>query len=488
MLNNALTRHIVVNKVSGYLNGEERNFRKLLALGKRLDFKAYSVRTAIENIQNSLEENPAFLELFLRFGRNLNPVYRKQVFKNLVYNQYVIGAGKRRARSKQGDHVPTFIVVSPTMKCNLKCTGCYSGLYDKGEELSEAELDRIFREAKALGIYFVVISGGEPFLLKESLFRLFKKHHDMFFMMYTNGTLIDREAARKLARLGNVAPAISVEGYEAETDARRGKGVFKRIMDTMTILREEKVLFGFSATETRHNVYTLTDDAFPKFFSDKGALFGWYFMFMPVGRDPDLSLVMTPEQRVYAGNRVAEMRRKLPIFLADFWNDGPQAGGCLAGGRHYLHILNTGNVEPCVFAHFSSDNIRQKSLLEVANSPFFRSIRERFPYNENGNLKRPCMIIDNPQVLRDLVDEHIIPAGHTNSDAIIHDPDVVRWVDAYADAFKQLTDPAWEAIINDPTSRWYRYGRDYKELFSACETEKKKEQDAPCEVCTTCVR
>jgi hypothetical protein len=159
------------------------------------------------------------------------------------------------------------------------------------------------------------------------------------------------------------------------------------------------------------------------------------------------------------------MRKKHPIFLADFWNDGPASGGCLAGGRTYLHILNSGKVEPCVFAHFGVDRIQEKSVLEAANSPFFQAIRREFPFNEKGNLRRPCMIIDNPEVLRKVVEEHLVPAGHVHSEDLIHDPAVVAWIDRYAERFRELTDPGWEKEITDPTSRWYREGKDYKSLF-----------------------
>jgi hypothetical protein len=105
-------------------------------------------------------------------------------------------------------------------------------------------------------------------------------------------------------------------------------------------------------------------------------------------------------------------------------------------------------------------------VLEAANSPFFKAIRREFPYNDNANLKRPCMIIDNPDVLRKLVDEHLVPQGHEHSEDIIHDPKVVAWIDRYAERFKELTDPVWEAQIRDPSDRWYKEGEEYKALFN----------------------
>ena len=404
-------------------------------------------------------------KLFMRIGGQLSLQGRRKIAANLIFNEFTVGYSIRRAHSTDGNWVPGFFVMSPTMRCTLKCRGCYSGIYPKDEVLSYEEMDRILDEARELGIYFVVISGGEPYLLADQLLHLFRKHDDMYFLTYTNGTLFDEALARALARLGNVAPGISVEGFEQETEKRRGVGVFAKVLRAMELLRQEGVPFGFSATATRDNLDTITSDEFVRFYMEKGALFGWYFLFLPVGSDPVIELSPTPEQRVEMGRRVSRLRGTYPIFLGDFWNDGPAVGGCLAGGRTYLHILNNGNVEPCVFCHFSSDNIRGKTLLEVANSPFFKAIRREFPFNETGNLLRPCMIIDNPDVLRRLVREHVIPAGHENADAIVMDPAVIAWADSYSSRMAELTDPQWEEMIRDPSSRWYREGPEYREYL-----------------------
>jgi MoaA/NifB/PqqE/SkfB family radical SAM enzyme len=294
--------------------------------------------------------------------------------------------------------------------------------------------------------------------------RIFRDYDDMYFMTYTNGTLLDQKTVDALARLGNVAPGISLEGYREATDTRRGAGVYDKVLAATERLKEAGVLFGISVTYTRDNIPEVTSDAFVQHWVDRGAIFAWYFMFMPVGKDPFLELVPTPEQRVECGARIASLRQRFPIFLADFWNDGPASAGCLAA-RTYLHILNSGQIEPCVFAHFGMDNIRDKTIVEAVNTPFFKAIRREFPYNENGNLRRPCMIVDNPQVLRRVVAEHLVPAGHEHSEDIIKDPKVVAWADAYSARLKELTDPIWEAMIADPSSRWYRENSEYKNLF-----------------------
>ena len=403
--------------------------------------------------------------LFERVGHELNPRCRKMVFRNLIYNWNVQGAKLRRALIDENQWVPNLAVISPSMSCNLRCTGCYSGLYDKAGELTEEEIDGVLAELRNMGCYFVVVSGGEPYVKKEMWLRLFRKYGDMYFLTYTNGTLLDDKTVHRLACLGNVAPAISVEGYEEETDERRGTGTYRRVLEAMARLRREGVLFGISVTYTRNNVDLVSSDEFVRFFMDKGAIFAWYFMFMPVGKDPILELVPTPRQRYECGVRIGKMRKRHPMFLADFWNDGPAAGGCLAGGRSYLHILNDGRIEPCVFAHFGVDNIRDTTILEAVNSPYFKAIRGEFPYNNNGNLLRPCMIIDNPEVLRSVVREYVVPEGHPHSEDLIQDPEVVEWIDDYSREFRDIVDPVWEERISDPKDRWYREGTDYRNLF-----------------------
>jgi len=452
-------------RIAGKLTGDYEDLRRLVTEMKaRSGKESYGLTSFLCNIERDLDTRTGLAALFARLGRQLNTRAKHKLLRNLIYNWASVGARRRNELAAAGQWVPSFVVMSPTMRCNLKCTGCYSGLYSKRGELSETEIRGILDESRSFGAYFAVVSGGEPYLLKDMWLRIFRDYDDMFFMSYTNGTLLDQKTVDALARLGNVAPGISVEGYRDATDARRGTGVYEKVLAAVERLRAAGVLFGISVTYTRNNIPEVTSDAFVQHWVDRGAIFAWYFMFMPVGKDPFLELVPTPEQRVECGARIASLRQQFPIFLADFWNDGPASAGCLAA-RTYLHILNSGQIEPCVFAHFGMDNIRDKTIVEAVNTPFFKAIRREFPYNENGNLRRPCMIVDNPQVLRKVVAEHLVPAGHEHSEDIIKDPKVVAWADEYSARLKALTDPLWEAQIADPSSRWYREKPEYKNLF-----------------------
>ena len=120
--------------------------------------------------------------------------------------------------------------------------GCYSGLYSKHGELSEAEMDRLFTECRSMGDYFVVLTGGEPYLLKDGLLRLFRKHNDMYFLTFTNGTLLDEPLVDELARLGNVAPALSLEGFGRRPTAGAAPGCTRSVLESMDLLAHQGVL------------------------------------------------------------------------------------------------------------------------------------------------------------------------------------------------------------------------------------------------------
>ena len=359
--------------------------------------------------------------------------------ENLIVNEFILANSKREDfHDRYGFDPPFFFVLSPTMRCNLNCYGCYAGEYNKEEELSTDQIHRLLNEARDIGIYFITLSGGEPFI-RPDLLEIFEVHEDIYFQVYTNGTFLDSAMARTLSRLGNVLPIISVEGWEKDTDARRGAGAFARILSSMANLREAGVLFGFSATATRQNNELICSDEFVQFWADQGCFIGWFFNYIPIGTKPSLDLMPTPAQRIHRRRRLTELRSQMPMILADFWNDGPLVGGCIAGDR-YLHINNRGDVEPCVFVHFAVDNIKEKSLTEILNSKFFQAIRRRQPYS--SNYYRPCMVIDHPHVLRAVIDEAGARETHPGAGHLLGP--LAADLDRYAADYGKMADALWE--------------------------------------------
>jgi hypothetical protein len=122
----------------------------------------------------------------------------------------------------------------------------------------------------------------------------------------------------------------------------------------------------------------------------------------------------------------------------DFQNDAEYVGGCIAGGRRYLHINANGDVDPCVFIHYSDSNIRQKTLLEALRSPMFMAYHDGQPFNEN--MLRPCPMLENPEKLRAMVNK----AGAHSTDP--QSPESVEHLCAKCDVRRQLGAGVREAL------------------------------------------
>ena len=241
-------------------------------------------------------------------------------------------------------------------------------------------------------------------LCKKDIIRLCERHRDMAFHAFTNGTLIDDDFCRELLRVGNFFVSVSIEGFEEANDGRRGEGHFQKALAAMELMHRYKIPFGVSICYTAKNYKTVTSDEFLDLLISKGCVFAWYFHYMPVGMGASTDLLLTPEQRTYMKNRVREIRGVTggkELYCIDFQNDGEFAGGCVAGGRIYCHINAAGDVEPCVFIHYSGANIREKSFLECLQQPLFLEYRKGQPFN--GNHLRPCPMLENPDLLPEMV-------------------------------------------------------------------------------------
>lgn len=429
-----LANHLTQNVLNYVCKNPETNFPRLLSLVKLLAIQERHKRQ-IDTILAYYQNNPAIRQYVNKLAQTLHPNVRRRLIYNWFINNIIFGIPKQRNLSqKLGINIPNFILVDPTSACNLACDGCWAGRYADKNSLSPERLDRLFTEAKELGIYWIVFSGGEP-LIYPHLFDLMAKHHDMAFMAFTNGTLINEKTADKIIEVGNFSPAISLEGWKERTDARRGPGTFDKVMHAMDLLRERGAAFGVSITVTRENVMEVTSDEFIDFLIDKGVIYGWFFHYIPIGRNPNVDLMVTLEQRAYLAERIPYIRTHKPIQIADFWNDGELVEGCIAGGRRYFHINAAGDVEPCAFVHFAVDNINEKSLLEVLNSPLFKAYQKRQPFHENYLL--PCPIIDVPQALREIVKETGARPTHEGAETVLEGP-IAAYLDQRSREWEKL--------------------------------------------------
>ncbi len=431
-----------IDATMNYVNKDrEKGLLKLADLteritGDRFDKEGYEGARRI--IQNPDGKWMKYINALLD---EIHPNVLKTAALNLGYEAALYGTKKmRKKRLVHNCNVPWVILMDPTSACNLKCTGCWAAEYGHKLNLSYDELDSIVTQGKELGIYFYMYTGGEPLVRKADLIRLCEKHNDCEFHAFTNGTLVDEKLCEDMERVGNLALSLSLEGSEEVNDQRRGFKSFEKVMNAMELLKKHGQLFGASICYTSRNVEAITSDEFLDMIIEKGCRFAWYFHYMPVGKEAVVELLPSKEQREYLYHRIREIRgleTGKPIFAIDFQNDGEFVGGCIAGGRNYLHINANGDVEPCVFIHYSGANIREVSLVEALKQPLFMAYREGQPFNENH--LRPCPMLENPEKLAEM-----IGAKSTDLQSPESAEELCGKCISYANVWREKAESLWE--------------------------------------------
>jgi MoaA/NifB/PqqE/SkfB family radical SAM enzyme len=447
------------------------NSRKVAGCGKKLprvqEDRMEMVVTILRTIETALAE------------KRLSRASVRGLLKNLVHGAIMKEEAQKgtrdRFRALTKVSPPEVLLISPTKACNLRCKGCYADSTAVQEKLSWPVLDRLVGEARSLwGSRFIVFSGGEPLIYRDEgkgVMDLAEKYPGTYFMMYTNATLIDDGTARRMAELGNIMPAISIEGLKEKTDARRGDGIFDKVVAAMERLRKAKVFYGVSITATRENAEEiLSDEVIDFYFKKMGALFAWVFHYMPIGRAITLDLIPSPEQRLWLWKRTQELVKERRLFIADFWNGGVAAQGCIGAGRAggYMAVCWNGDVVPCVFMPYSPININTayaegKNLIDVWSHPFFANVRKwQYDYGytkdfdasrEIRNWMMPCPIRDHYKEFHPWVEKYGLKPIDENAAAAVHDPDYLKGMEEYNRAVAGLMDPIWTEFYKD---------RDYK--------------------------
>ena len=398
----------------------DRNLPRLLAWVDKFDKDNLylSQRRVFHNVLENPDGN--WYRLIKSVWTDIDPEVRDTFFENFIVNACLTGSAKQNAaKEKYGCNVPWAILMDPTSACNLHCTGCWAAEYGNKLNMSYETLDDIIRQGTELGTYMYIYSGGEPLVRKDDIIRLCEAHPDCQFLAFTNATLIDEKFADEMLRVKNFIPAISIEGFEKETDSRRGEGTYQAVIGAMKILKEKKLPFGISCCYTSQNAEIIGSEEYIDSMIGMGAKFAWFFTYMPVGRDAVPELMATADQREYMYHQIREFRNTKPIFTMDFWNDGEYVKGCIAGGRCYLHINANGDIEPCAFIHYSDSNIYEKTLLQAYRSPMFMAYRDNQPFN--GNHLRPCPLLDNPGALTAMVEKTGAKSTDLKNPEDVHD-------------------------------------------------------------------
>ncbi len=395
-------------------------------------------------------KNPDYrwMRFINRIVDETDPKLLKKFLLNLGYEAFLRGTKTiRKNREIYGCNIPWLILFDPTDACNMHCAGCWSGTYGHKNNLSYDDMNKIVTQGKELGVYLYMLTGGEPLVRKKDILRLAKEHNDVEFAIYTNSSLIDEAFCKEVVRLGNITFQLSIEGTPETNDARRGDGHYAGVMNAMDLFKKYGIIYGTSICYTRANIEAVTDEDFIRMLSDKGARFGFYFHYMPVGNNAVPDLMPTLEQRKKMIEKIRYIRSDecdIEFFPMDFQNDGEFVGGCIAGGRNYFHINASGDAEPCVFIHFSDRNIHEHSILEMLQSPLFMAYHEGQPFNRNH--LRPCPMLENPKLLREMVEK--TGAHGTNAESEESVEHLCAKCDDYADKWAPVADEIWASQIH----------------------------------------
>ena len=450
-----------ISSILKYIDKEpQKNLLKILGIVEKT-FKMYPKENYAKMRNAVLDDSNAHTILAKNILKDVDHNLIKSLLLSLGVHAGFYGTKIVRAnREKYKCNIPWIILFDPTSACNFKCKGCWSAEYGHSFQLSLDEMRSIVSQGKEMGTHFYMLTGGEPLIRKNDIVTLASENKECTFLIYTNATLIDQKFCDDIKKCGNITLALSIEGSKESNDFRRGDGAYETTIKAMDLLKQNKILFGISVCYTNKNVESVTSDEFLDDMIEKGVKYALYFNYMPVGSDGQKELIPSPMQRKYMYmwlKRIRNGKTGKPIFVMDFQDDGEFVGGCIAGGRNYFHINSKGDIEPCVFVHYSDSNIRETTLLESLQRPLFQAYRKGQPFNDNHLM--PCPMLENPDILRRIIKE----TGAKSTDHLINE-DVDELCDKCVDFSKQWAPVAEELWKNNPHPKIFtQYYRDSDE-------------------------
>ncbi len=318
---------------------------------------------------------------------------------------------KRRIAENNGEHIPSFLIASITSQCNLHCAGCYSRCShattdsEPVRQLTSEDWLNIFDEADALGISFILLAGGEP-MLRRDIIEAAGQKQNILFPIFTNGTYMNDRYFALFDKCRNLVPIMSIEGNQEMTDARRGKGIYEKLIANMNEFKKKGLVFGASVTVTKQNYKEVCSDAFLNELSERGCKAVIFVEYVPVTDD---SKELAPEdaQRKFLQGEILRLRQERPeMVYISFPGDEKSSGGCVAAGRGFFHINSHGGAEPCPFSPYSDINVKNTSLRAALQSPLFTALRSGdilLDDHEGG-----CVLYEK----RDLVESLLAQAQH----------------------------------------------------------------------------
>ncbi len=276
-------------------------------------------------------------------------------------------------------------------RCNLRCIYCYTNGGEPLEnELTTEEIFDVIDQAVDLGAKKVsIVGGGEP-LIYPDFFKItaYLKGRNIPTIVFTNGTAISREMAKKLSD-HKVSVCVKLNSFNKETqDYLAGgiKGTYEKITEGIQRLldmgyHENGIQLGVETIICRQNIEELPD--IWMWAREKGII-PYFETLTPQGRARSHSLEVSPKEIKALFEKLSDMDKK---YFGYKWEPKPPIAALTCNRCYYSCLITSnGDVNPCAGVNISVGNIRNDSLSSILNNS---SLRKGLR-NIKENLKGPC--------------------------------------------------------------------------------------------------
>ncbi|MFA5411396.1 MAG: radical SAM protein [Candidatus Omnitrophota bacterium] len=275
-----------------------------------------------------------------------------------------------------------------TERCNWNCRHCYRPDEPAKKELPLKNLLEIFKQYLNLLEFLgksgphqarLSLTGGEP-LLRDDLFLFLEKihrHTNRFSLsILTNGSLIDKECAKRLKNLGVRVVQVSLEGATQQNDYIRSKGAFEKTVASLNALGRAGIVTVVSFTIRKSNVLDIPQ--LIKLCKDMRVSRLGLRRLVPLGRAQGMpAQLLSPKElrTLYLSIQKEERqleKEKSPLMLARGCEEGifsqetdyPTAACAIAEGR-VLVVLPDGDVLPCRRLPIRLGNALEEDLVSL---------------------------------------------------------------------------------------------------------------------------
>lgn len=283
---------------------------------------------------------------------------------------------------------PFGLLAELTYSCPLACAYCSNplNLGEYGDELTTAEWQRVFVEARELGVLQLHLSGGEP-LLRRDVVELARTANDLglYTNLVTSAIGLSRRRAEQLRAAGLDHVQVSVQADEpALSDRIAGSPSFARKVEAARMVKELGWPLTLNVVLHRQNIHRVADvlRLAEELAADRVELantqyYGWAWRNRGALLPSRAQLEQAEEVVRAARERLAD-RMDVLYILPDYYERYPKP--CMGGwGARQLTVAPNGDALPCPAAQslpLPGANVREDSLARIwTDSPLFQAFR-----------------------------------------------------------------------------------------------------------------